>query len=202
MSDPLSPVVAIIDYGAGNSRSVANALTRLEVRHFITANPEELRTADKLILPGVGEARSAMASLDRNDLIAFLRETTKPFLGICLGMQILYDHSTERATDCLGILTGRIDRFDDAISKVPHMGWNSTQLQQDVPLFSGCSREDFFYYVHSYCAPLTDATVAVCDYTVRFAAAVRQHNHYGVQFHPEKSASQGLRVLHNFVTRC
>lgn len=197
-----SPLIGVVNFGAGNIRSLVNALERLSVRCVVSENEEALRGADKLILPGVGEARSAMDSLYRVGLIPWLRSMEAPFLGICLGMQLLFDHSTERETDCLGVLSGRISRFEEGSVKVPHMGWNSVAFSDDHPLFSGVKQQEYFYFVHSYYAPLVDETVGTTDHGVTFSSAVTKGRIYGVQFHPEKSGNAGLQVLKNFVERC
>ena len=194
--------IGIIDYGAGNLRSVANALARIGVDRFISSDQKELETATKLILPGVGEARSAVAGLAERNLLEWLRHVPVPFLGICLGMQMLFERSTERDTTCLGIVQGVIRRFDAGHDlKVPHMGWNQVQPGTH-PLFNGIPSGEHFYFVHSYFAPVTSETVGRCSYGVPFAAAVAIRNYCGVQFHPEKSGRAGLRILRNFAERC
>jgi glutamine amidotransferase len=197
-------VIGIINYGAGNIRSVSNALNRLSMPHFVSNDSDELNKADKLIFPGVGEARSAMDALMRARLTNWLKEVTVPFLGICLGMQLLFEHTTERATDCLGIISGTNERFNGVQSqlKVPHMGWNQVQQNGKDPLFSGIISGENFYFVHSYYAPIVLATTGTTDYGVQFTSAMHQKNYYGVQFHPEKSGKAGLQVLKNFVELC
>jgi len=197
-------VIGIINYGAGNIRSVSNALNRLSMPHFVSNDSDELNKADKLIFPGVGEARSAMDALMRARLTNWLKEVTVPFLGICLGMQLLFEHTTERATDCLGIISGTNERFNGLQSqlKVPHMGWNQVQQNGKDPLFSGIISGENFYFVHSYYAPIVLATIGTTDYGVQFTSAMHQKNYYGVQFHPEKSGKAGLQVLKNFVELC
>jgi glutamine amidotransferase len=197
-------VIGIINYGAGNIRSVSNALNRLSVPHFVSNDCDELNKADKLIFPGVGEARSAMDALVRAGLTDWLKEVTVPFLGICLGMQLLFEHTTERATDCLGIISGMNERFNSEKSelKVPHMGWNQVQQNGKNPLFSGIKIDEYFYFVHSYYAPIVPATIGMTDYDVQFTSAMQQKNYYGVQFHPEKSSKAGLQLLKNFIELC
>ena len=197
-------MIGIINYGAGNIRSVSNALNRLSMPHFVSNDSDELNKADKLIFPGVGEARSAMDALMRARLTNWLKEVTVPFLGICLGMQLLFEHTTERATDCLGIISGTNERFNGLQSqlKVPHMGWNQVQQNGKDPLFSGIISGENFYFVHSYYAPIVLATTGTTDYGVQFTSAMHQKNYYGVQFHPEKSGKAGLQVLKNFVELC
>ena len=197
-------MIGIINYGAGNIRSVSNALNRLSMPHFVSNDSDELNKADKLIFPGVGEARSAMDALMRARLTNWLKEVTVPFLGICLGMQLLFEHTTERATDCLGIISGTNERFNGLQSqlKVPHMGWNQVQQNGKDPLFSGIISGENFYFVHSYYAPIVLVTIGTTDYGVQFTSAMHQKNYYGVQFHPEKSGKAGLQVLKNFVELC
>jgi imidazole glycerol-phosphate synthase subunit HisH len=197
-------MIGIVEYGAGNIRSVSNALNRLGVDHFVSNEHQELNKADKLIFPGVGEARSAMDALARVGLSEWLKEVQVPFLGICLGMQLLFDHTTERNTDCLGILSGINDRFNSEQStlKVPHMGWNQVQYDGDSPLFTGIASGEHFYFVHSYYAPIVPATIGTTEYGVKFTSALKQKNYYGVQFHPEKSGKIGLQMLKNFIELC
>jgi glutamine amidotransferase len=197
-------VIGIINYGAGNIRSVSNALDRFSVPHFVSNDCSELNQADKLIFPGVGEARSAMEALVRTKLTDWLKKVTVPFLGICLGMQLLFEHTTERATDCLGIISGTNERFNGGKSqlKVPHMGWNQVQQNGGNPLFSGIMSGEYFYFVHSYYAPIVPATISITDYDVQFTSAIHQKNYYGVQFHPEKSGKAGLQILKNFIELC
>jgi imidazole glycerol-phosphate synthase subunit HisH len=197
-------LIGIIEYGAGNIRSVSNALDRLSVQHFISNEHHELNKADKLIFPGVGEARSAMDALTRVGLTDWLKEVSVPFLGICLGMQLLFDRTTERSTDCLGVLTGTNERFNSvqSVLKVPHMGWNQVQHTGNCSLFMGIASGEHFYFVHSYYAPLVSATIGTTEYGVQFTSALQQKNYYGVQFHPEKSGKIGLQLLKNFVELC
>ena len=197
-------MIGIINYGAGNIRSVSNALNRISTPHFVSNDCNELNKAHKLIFPGVGEARSAMDALVRNGLTDWLKEVTVPFLGICLGMQLLFEHTTERTSDCLGIISGTNERFKSEGSKikVPHMGWNQVQQSRENPLFSGIKSGEYFYFVHSYYAPIVQATIGITEYDVQFTSAIQQKNYYGVQFHPEKSSNAGLQLLKNFVELC
>lgn len=199
-----SPKIGIIDYGAGNIRSVVNALKRLDVHYIVSSDQQELDTADKLILPGVGEARSAIESLYKVGLVSWLKETRVPFLGICLGMQILFDRSTERATDCLGIISGAIEHFSVSAPniKVPQIGWNQVEVVQENPLFTSIRSGEYFYFVHSYRASLVPETIGQTEYGKPFTSAVRKNNFYGVQFHPEKSSRAGLQMLKNFIELC
>ncbi len=195
-------MIGIIDYGAGNVRSVCNALKRLGVDYRVSHTVEELQRARGLILPGVGEARMAMESLNRRGLLEWLRTVEVPFLGICLGMQLLFEQSDERQTDCLGILSGTVVRFDAAHQKVPHMGWNDVRADLRSPLFAGLRERELFYFVHSYYAPTVPETIGTTEYGTVFSSAVQKQNFFGVQFHPEKSGAAGLQLLSNFVTLC
>ncbi|MDZ7694667.1 MAG: imidazole glycerol phosphate synthase subunit HisH [Balneolaceae bacterium] len=193
-------MIAIINYKAGNLASVSNALDRLGAEFVITNDTDKLETADAVIFPGVGHAYSAMASLRENNLHSWLKETQKPVLGICLGMQLLYESSEEGDTEGLGIIPGRLKKFDSRKGKVPHMGWNTFQSVDKHPLLRGISTDFYFYYVHSYYAPVNKYTLAECEYTCPFASVVGRDNYVGVQFHPEKSGDVGSMLLQNFLT--
>jgi imidazole glycerol-phosphate synthase subunit HisH len=197
-------LIGIVEYGAGNIRSVSNALKRLGAQHFVSSYSRDLDKADKLIFPGVGEARSAMDALAGVGLTKWLKEVKVPFLGICLGMQLLFEYTTERDTGCLGIIAGTNERFQNRQPdlKVPHMGWNQVLHKSDCPLFAGIASGEHFYFVHSYYAPVVPATIGTTDYGTLFASAVRQNMYYGVQFHPEKSGRIGLQMLKNFIELC
>jgi len=195
-------MIGIIDYGAGNIRSVGNALDRLEQSYFVSKDITELQRATKLILPGVGEARSAMESLGTVGLLQWLTGIRVPFLGICIGMQILFEHSDERDTACLGVVPGRISRFDDNALKVPHIGWNEVQKTSASPLFDKLRDNEFFYYVHSFRAPVGANTIGTTEYGGAFSAAVQKNNFFGVQFHAEKSGAAGIQILKNFIELC
>ena len=195
-------MTGIIDYGAWNVRSVGNALERLQTPFFVSKSVADLSKAQKLILPGVGEARSAMKSLGQSGLVDWLKTVKVPFLGICIGMQILFDHSDERETPCLGVIAGRVQRFDAGQVKIPHMGWNRVAIQQPNPLFRNTGNGEYFYFVHSFRAPVVETTLAVTEYGGDFSAAVHKDNFFGVQFHAEKSGNAGLQVLRNFVELC
>jgi glutamine amidotransferase len=195
-------MIGIIDYGAGNIRSVGNALDRLDQPFFVSRDIAKLQKATKLILPGVGEARSAMESLGQIGLLRWLTTISTPFLGICIGMQILFEHSEERDTACLGVVPGRISRFDDASLKVPHIGWNQVRVTATSPLFDKVRDNEYFYFVHSFCAPVGPSTIGMTQYGEAFSAAVQKKNFYGVQFHAEKSGTAGIQVLKNFIELC
>jgi len=192
-------MIGIIKYQAGNLTSVSNALKRLEADHFISDDPDELEKADGIIFPGVGHAGAAMDDLRSRDLDVWLKNTNKPVLGICLGMQLLYESSEEGDSNTLGLIPGRLKKFDSSKAKVPHMGWNQFEPRLDHPLLKGIDHEQFLYYVHGYYAPANDHTIATCKYIKDFAAVVAKDNFMGVQFHPEKSGSVGSLLLQNFL---
>lgn len=193
-------MTAIVDYGAGNTKSVTNLLDRLGQQYVLTADENEISQADRLILPGVGHAASAMDSLEKSGLISTLKTYQKPFMGICLGMQLMYDFSEEGDVDCLSIIPGSVKKFDsDSHHKVPHMGWNTIQTDPDNPLFTGIPDHSYVYFVHSYFAEISEETIAGCDYIFPFSAAVQYRNYYAVQFHPEKSGEVGQKLMENFL---
>jgi glutamine amidotransferase len=196
--------VAIIDNGGANIASLGYALERLGASSRLTSDPQELLAAPRVILPGVGAAGDAMTRLRALRLDTLIPRLTQPVLGICLGMQLLFDSSEEgdagRDTRCLGLISGRVTRFprrDDF--PVPHMGWNQLRIVRPGPLFDGVHDGDHCYFVHSYAAPLGPWTLAATDYGGEFSAAVRHENFYGMQFHPERSAGPGARMLANFL---
>ncbi|KAB2807731.1 imidazole glycerol phosphate synthase subunit HisH [Phaeocystidibacter luteus] len=190
-------MIAIIDYNAGNVRSVQNALTRLGYPSAITKNETEIRAAEKVILPGVGEAGSAMRNLRNSGLDEVIPTLTQPFLGICLGLQVLCEYSEEGDTPCLGIFSNQVRKFE-ANEIVPHMGWNEVRAKEDE-LFRGLNSPSDFYFVHSYYAELSADTSATCNYILPFSAALNKGNFYATQFHPEKSSTQGTQLLLNFL---
>ncbi|RYY89950.1 MAG: imidazole glycerol phosphate synthase subunit HisH [Chitinophagaceae bacterium] len=192
--------LAIIKYNAGNIQSVLYALERLGVAATVTDDAETLRAADKVIFPGVGEASTAMASLRESGLDNVLRALKQPVLGICVGMQLLCRHSEENDTQALGIIPVSVRRFPVGIAghKVPQVGWNTIHDLRS-PLFAGVPEESFVYNVHSYYAEDSIYTIARCRYIHDYAAAVQKDNFYGVQFHSEKSAHTGDRILKNFL---
>lgn len=192
-------MTGIIDYGAGNTASVGYALSRLEADFIVSASIKELKKCDRLILPGVGSARFAMESLKEKGLIDLITGWEKPFLGICLGMQLLFDHSEEGNTSCLGIIPGECLLFDRNKTKVPLMGWNKVTFNNLFDLFAGVKNGEWFYFAHSYCLPLTEFTIAESVNDRLYSAATRKDNFFGVQFHPEKSSIQGKKLLDNFV---
>ena len=192
--------IVIINYGAGNIQSIMFAIERLGYKAVLSNNPEEIKAADKVIFPGVGEASYAMKMLQESGLDTLIPTLKQPVLGICLGMQLMCRHSEEGDVDCLGIFDVGVKRFVSLKheDKVPHMGWN-TISQTDSKLFRGFTKEEFVYFVHSFYVPVNDCTAAVTDYILPFSAALHKDNYYATQFHPEKSGSVGERILQNFL---
>lgn len=190
-------MIAIIKYNAGNIRSVQNALTRSGYPSVITDNESEILNADKVIIPGVGEAGSAMHYLKERGLDSLICSLEQPVLGICLGLQLMCLFSEEANTPCIGIFDTIVRKFPPA-DKVPHMGWNNfSSLKGDI--FDGITTDDNVYYVHSYYAEISSCTIAACDYIIPFSAALHYRNFYATQFHPEKSATTGAVILKNFL---
>lgn len=194
----------VVDYRAGNLRSVETALRRLGADFFITAEPEEVRRADRLLFPGVGEARASMAVLKETglgDAVVEFYRSGRPLLGICIGCQIVLERSEESETTCLGIVPGGAVRFPSRRGlKVPHMGWNQVVYAREHVLFRGIPDESSFYFVHSYYPlPAKESVLAYTEYGLRFASAIEHENLLAVQFHPEKSGDVGLRLLANFL---
>ena len=195
-------MIAVIDYDTGNLCSVANALGRLGAEYRITASPDEIRGADRVLLPGVGEASSAMQKLRERSLVEVIRSLTQPVLGICIGVQLLCQSSEEGDTACIGIFDNRVDKTSFLRAeplKIPHMGWNSVENLRSG-LFTGIDQGAYVYYVHSFAPEVNADTIATTTYGVPFSAAIRKDNFYGTQFHPEKSASIGAQILQNFLT--
>jgi len=192
--------VVLIDSGGANIGSVRYALERLGANATLTADPGTIAQAERVILPGVGAAGPAMARLRELGLVELIRELEQPLLGICLGMQLLFESSEEGEVECLGLLPGRIARMPaSAEARVPHMGWNRLRSERDSPLLDGVANGARAYFVHSYAAPVTADTVATATHGAAFAAVVARGNCYGAQFHPERSAAVGSRLLENFL---
>lgn len=192
-------MIALIDYAAGNTASVSNILKELNADFILTNSKEKIKAADKVILPGVGEASSAMNKLNELKLISTLKNLTKPFLGICLGMQLLCESTEEGNSECLGIVPVKVKKFKPGRLKVPHMGWNSIKEISDDKLYNNITDGEYFYFAHSYFIPQNEFTTSNCNYGSEFSASIRHKNFYGVQFHPEKSAQQGIKILKNFL---
>lgn len=195
--------IVIIKYNAGNIESVNNALNRLSVDAEITADHDKIKSADKVIFPGVGEASTTMNYLRKHDLDELITSLKQPVLGICLGLQLMCSHSEENDTECLGIFDEPVKRFvpkagEEFVTKVPHMGWNSlSEVKGD--LFPENLKGEFVYFVHSYYAGIGAHTAAVTNYIVPFSAALQKNNFYATQFHPEKSGTVGAEILKNFL---
>jgi glutamine amidotransferase len=191
--------IVIIDYGAGNVRSVQFALERLGYEAVCTNDVEKIRRADKVIFPGVGEASSAMRELRRYGLDELIPQLKQPVIGICLGMQLMCSYSEENDTTCLDIFPIDVLKFDDEL-KVPQIGWNRiSDLKTD--LFDGLSEGEYVYYVHSYYIPENPFSIADTEYGIAYSGAIRKDNFYACQFHPEKSSDAGERILKNFIEK-
>ena len=192
-------MIAIIDYKMGNLRSVENALKRLGAEFVVTADAEVIRRADRVLLPGVGNAAEAMENLRKADLVDVIRSLRRPVLGICVGMQVMCRHSEEGDAKCLGIFDAHVKRFvPTAEEKVPHMGWNSIG-NLESKLFKDIKGGEMVYFVHSYYPELCPDTIATTRHGVMFSAALKYENFYGTQFHPEKSGDVGERIIANFL---
>lgn len=197
-------MIAIVDYDTGNLCSVCNALARLGVEYVVTDDVETIKKADKVLLPGVGEASSAMDKLRERGLCDVIKNLTQPVLGICIGMQLMCRRSDEGDARCLGIFETDVKRFlaDKAAGvKVPHMGWNEIHNLK-TPLLDGLKEGAFLYFVHSFAPQMCSEAIAVSENGVQFAAALNKGNFYGTQFHPEKSGTIGELILRNFVEKC
>jgi len=210
-------MIAIVKYNAGNIGSVTNALNRLGIENKVTDDPAELKAADKVIFPGVGEAGTAMKYLRERELDQVLVNLKQPFLGICLGMQLMCNHSEEGDTKCLGIFDTDVKLFKSTEFKVPHMGWNSLNsefriqnselernqkskiVNQQSLILQSLPQQADVYYVHSYYAEICENTAAACDYILPFSSVLQKDNFYATQFHPEKSAGVGEQLLKNFI---
>jgi glutamine amidotransferase len=192
--------IAIIKYNAGNVASVMYALDRIGMNYSWTDEEEEIRTADKVIFPGVGEASTAMAYLREKQLDRLIPTLKQPVLATCIGMQLLCKHSEENDTTCMGVFDVAIKRFQSTDLKIPHVGWNSIEAQGQNPLMKGLKASEFVYFVHSYYAPLNPYTSAICDYVQPFSAMLQKDNFYAAQFHAEISGQAGQRVIENFLS--
>lgn len=196
----MSRSVVLIDSGGTNIGSVRYALERLGVTTEMTRDAALIRSAERVILPGVGAAAPGMKRLHDYGLVDVVRSLEQPVLGVCLGMQLLFDHSDESDTPCLGVVPGTVRLLAGGPGlRVPHMGWNRLRVVRDEPLLHGLPADAHAYFVHSYAAPVTDATLAATDHGEPFAAVVRSGNFHGMQFHPERSADVGALLLRNFL---
>ena len=195
--------IAVIKYNSGNVQSVLYALERLGADAELTDDPEKILAADKVIFPGQGEASSAMRYLKARKLDALIKEIKQPFLGVCLGLQLLCEHSEENDTECLGIFPVKVKKFipeNTQEFKVPHVGWNELENLSDNPILKDLPANPFVYYVHSYFAELSEMTIAQTHYIHDFSAMLHQDNYYAIQAHPEKSGEVGEKLLSNFLS--
>lgn len=193
-------MTVLVDSGGANIGSVQHALRRLGVEAPLTRDAGLIASAERVILPGVGAAAWAMNTLRQSGLDALIPKLTQPVLGICLGMQLMCEHSEEGEVDCLGLFGLKVRRFAPAPQRrVPHMGWNRLIRTADHPLLHGMGENDYAYFVHSFYVPESEHTLAACDYHGRFAAAIGRENFMAAQFHPERSATVGARILKNFL---
>lgn len=194
--------VAIVKYNAGNIYSVVNALRRLGVEPVISDDADILTSADRVLFPGQGEAKSTMAYIKEHRLDKIIKNLTQPVLGICIGQQLLCSHSEEGDTDCIGLFPMEVKKFRPTRheDKVPAIGWNKIQLgDEPCKLFKGLDNDTYVYFIHSYYVPVNQWTIATSDYTVPFSAALHMDNFYATQFHPEKSGKAGEQILRNFL---
>ena len=202
--------IVIIDTGCANISSVKFAIERLGVKVAVSDNPEIITAADKVFLPGVGSAFAAMQSIEKKQLTGLIQQLEQPVLGICLGMQLMTTQSQESPgshldvnasdnIDCLGLIDTTINRMDVGELVLPHMGWNQIKVEKETALFDGIKDGSFFYFVHSFSAPVSTYTLASCDYGQAFSASIGKDNFYGVQFHPERSGEAGAQLLNNFI---
>jgi imidazole glycerol phosphate synthase, glutamine amidotransferase subunit len=193
--------ITIIDTQCANLSSVKFAFERLGYSAEITNDLNKIKSADKLILPGVGTAKAAMLNLQRLGLVEVIQNLTQPVLGICLGMQLMTEFSTEGNVSTLGLMSGQTELIPDTGLPLPHMGWNKVRYTPDHPLFAGIEQDSHFYFVHSYAVQPNENTIATSCYGVDFSAAIANKNFYGVQFHPERSGKNGTLLLRNFVEK-
>ncbi len=192
-------MIAILDYKMGNLRSVENALKRLGAEFTVTDDADVIRSADRVLMPGVGNAAEAMENLRSASLVDVVRSLRRPVLGICVGMQVMCRHSEEGDVDCLNLFDARVKRFEPSADlKVPHMGWNRIG-NLESKLFKGIDGGEYVYFVHSYYPELCSDTIATSRHGVMFSAALKYENFYGTQFHPEKSGDVGERIIENFL---
>jgi glutamine amidotransferase len=191
--------IAIIKYNAGNVASVMYALDRIGQKYQWTDDEEQIKNADKVIFPGVGEASTAMAYLKEKGLDTLIKGLKQPVLATCIGMQLLCKHSEEGNTDCIGVFDVEVKKFQSSDLKIPHVGWNSIVQKGENPLMQGLKVEEFVYFVHSFYAPLNAYTTAVCEYVQPFSAMLHKDNFYAAQFHAEISGKAGEQILKNFL---
>ena len=191
--------IAIIKYNAGNVASVMYALDRIGQKYQLTDDHEQIKKADKVIFPGVGEASTAMAYLKEKGLDTLIKGLKQPVLATCIGMQLLCKHSEEGNVDCIGVFDVEVKKFISKDLKIPHVGWNSIEKRGENPLMKGLKEEEFVYFVHSFYAPVNEYTTAVCEYVQPFSAMLQKDNFYAAQFHAEISGKAGEQILKNFL---
>ncbi len=193
-------MIAIINSGGANLASVRFAFERLGTEPVVTTDPEQIQRADHVILPGVGAAADIMNRLQQLNLHTLIPTLRQPLLGICVGMQVLYSYCEEDEVNTMGVFPGQVQRLPRAAQQpIPHMGWNTLHVQRDNPLMQDIQPQDYAYFVHSYAATVDQFTVATCQYSTSFTAVAQRENFYATQFHPERSAQTGARVLRNFL---
>ncbi len=193
--------IALIKYNAGNTFSVLNALERIGVFPVLTDNPEEILNAEKVIFPGVGEASSAMEYLKSRELDKVITSLKVPVLGICIGLQLMCQHSEENNTDCMSLMNVKVKKFPQKSGKIPQIGWNTIENFKSE-LFKDIPNESYVYYVHSFAAEISPYTIAESNYGLKYSAALKKDNFYAVQFHTEKSGKVGEKILENFIKYC
>ena len=200
----------IVDTGCANLASVKFAVERLGYKVTITDDTELIQQADKVILPGVGSAKHAMANIKAKNLVTVLQNLTQPVLGFCLGMQLMTESSTEgkqpsteggkdNVVPCLNLIPTKVEPLKAQENRLPHMGWNTLTQVSDHPIFNGVTTGDYFYFVHSFAAPVSEYTIASCEYGSTFSAAIAKDNFIGCQFHPERSSALGSKIIQNFL---
>ncbi|NTS78763.1 imidazole glycerol phosphate synthase subunit HisH [Catenovulum sp. SM1970] len=192
--------IVIIDTACANLSSLKFCIERLGYDVLVTADAAKIKAAKKVFLPGVGAAGAAMQIINERKIPEVVRELTQPVLGICLGMQLMTEHSAEGDVDCIGLIPGEINPIDAPEHvRIPHMGWNTLSTIPEHPLFEGITKDDYFYFVHSLCAAPSQFTLATCDYGQTFSASIAKDNFMGVQFHPERSGKSGAKIIKNFL---
>ena len=191
--------VAIVDYGVGNIKSIQHSLDRIGVNHTYTKDKEEIISAEKVIFPGVGDASYAMKQLKKQNLDKLIPNLKQPFLGICLGMQLMCNYSEEGDTSCLGIINTSVKKFNSNNNKIPQIGWNNIKNLK-TNLFKGITENEFMYFVHTYFVPKSTYTISESSYGLNYSSAINKDNFYGTQFHPEKSGLIGEKIIKNFIS--
>ena len=192
--------IAIVNAGGSNISSLTFALDRIKASYITTNQISQIEDSSHVILPGVGAANDAMDKLKKSNLIEVVRNLKQPTLGICLGMQLLLDHSMENNVNCLSIIEGKCKAFSQQDKcPVPHMGWNNVNFNKPSPLTEDLDNDDYFYFVHSYYVPIANSSIGITDYSESFASIIQKDNFFGTQFHPEKSSDQGSKLLRTFI---